>query len=64
VYLIDYSKYSQIYTDPAELVAVKQNVEDIILKNIDRRISALGVSDYRSYIQQMNDEHYVIIEIG
>lgn len=43
---------------------MKQNVEDIILKNIDRRISALGVSDYRSYIQDMDGEHYVIIEIG
>lgn len=43
---------------------MKQNVETIILKNIDRRISALGVSDYRSYIQIMNDEHYVVIEIG
>lgn len=64
VYQIDYSKYKEIYRDPAELVIVKQNVEDIILKNIDRRISALGVSDYRSYIQQMDDEHYVIIEIG
>jgi len=42
---------------------VKQGVEDIILKNIDRRISALGVSDYRSFIQEMNDEHYVIVEI-
>jgi protein-export membrane protein SecD len=64
VYQIDYSKYKEIYRDPAQLVAMKQNVEDIILKNIDRRISALWVSDYRSYIQQMNDEHYVIIEIG
>ncbi len=64
VYQIDYSKYAQIYTDPAELVLVKQNVEDIILKNIDRRISALGVSDYRSFIQNMDNEHYVVIEIG
>lgn len=62
-YEIDYSKYAQIYTDPAQLVLVKQNVEDIILKNIDRRISALGVSDYRSFIQEMDGEHYVIIEI-
>ncbi len=64
VYQIDYSKYRELYRDPAELVLVKQNVETIILKNIDRRISALGVSDYRSYIQIMNDEHYVVIEIG
>ena len=63
VYEIDYSKYAQIYTDPAQLVLVKQNVEDIILKNIDRRISALWVSDYRSYIQEMDGDHYVIIEI-
>lgn len=64
VYQIDYSKYNELYTDPAQLVVVKQGVEDIILKNIDRRISALGVSDYRSFIQEMNDEHYVIVEIG
>jgi protein-export membrane protein SecD len=63
-YEIDYSKYAEIYTDPAQLVLVKQNVEDIILKNIDRRISALGVSDYRSYIQEMDGDRYVIIEIG
>ena len=64
IYQIDYSKYEQIYTDPVELSNIKKNIETIILKNIDQRISALGVSDYRSYIQTMNNENYVIVEIG
>ncbi len=63
VYQIDYTKYKQLYTDPAELSAMKKKIEEIILKNIDKRISTLGVSDYRSYIQTMNDENYVVVEI-
>ncbi len=63
VYQIDYTKYKQLYTDPAQLSAMKKKIEEIILKNIDKRISALWVSDYRSYIQTMNDENYLVVEI-
>jgi preprotein translocase subunit SecD len=39
-------------------------IEDIILKNIDNRISALGVSDYKSYVQNMDNKPYIVVEIG
>lgn len=34
------------------------------MKNIDKRISTLGVSDYNAYIQKLQDGEYVIVEIG
>jgi preprotein translocase subunit SecD len=34
------------------------------LRNIDGRISRLGVSDYRSYTQQLNNETQLVVEIG
>lgn len=34
------------------------------MKNIDSRISKLGVSDYKSYIQNLDDEHNIVVEIG
>lgn len=64
VYQIDYTKYNELYKDPAELAAAKKNVETIILKNIDKRISSLWVSDYKAYIQTMDNENYVVVEIG
>jgi hypothetical protein len=39
-------------------------VENIILKNIDGRISKLGVSDYKSYTQQLSNETQIVVEIG
>ncbi|UFX83273.1 protein translocase subunit SecD [Candidatus Absconditicoccus praedator] len=63
-YRIDYSRYEQIYQDEQRLEEVKSNVESIILQNIDDRISALGVSDYSSYIQSIGEEDYVVVEIG
>lgn len=63
VYKIDYSKYKDLYT-AEEFLQVKKNIEQVILKNIDSRISALGVSDYKSYIQNLNEETQVIVEIG
>lgn len=66
VYKIDYSKYDEIYgaSDAAEFAQVKKNVESIIIKNIDARISTLGVSDYKAYIQNLNDETQIVVEIG
>ena len=64
VYKIGYDKYEQIYTNVAELNAVKKTIEDIILKNIDQRISKLGVSDYKAYVQRLDDQNYIVVEIG
>jgi len=63
IYRINYDKYDELYTDQTELNEVKKMIETIILKNIDKRISKLGVSDYRSYVQQVNEEPYIIVEI-
>jgi len=63
-YKIDLSKYAQVYTNEQEYFQVTKGVEDIILQNIDKRVSALGVSDYSSYIQSLDDGKYVVVEIG
>jgi protein-export membrane protein SecD len=63
-YKIDFSKYDQTYSSsPAQLMQVKKTAQDIILKNIDKRISALGVSDYNAYVQKLSDGEYVVVEI-
>ena len=63
-YRVDYSTYEQTYSgDTTQLQAIKKQVEDIIKKNIDWRISKLWVSDYRSYTQQMNNETQIVVEI-
>ena len=63
-YRIAYDKYEETYSDAQELASVKQTVENIILRNIDGRISKLGVSDYKSYTQQLNNETQLVVEIG
>ena len=50
--------------ESAELAQVKKNIEAIIIKNIDARISALGVSDYKAYTQNLNNETQIVVEIG
>ena len=62
VYKIDYSKYEEIYS-PSDLAVAKKSIEEVILKNIDSRISSLWVSDYRSYIQKLADETQIVVEI-
>ncbi len=64
VYTINYDKYKDIYKDPAEFQSVKTRIEKIIRKNIDGRISKLGVSDYSSYYQTAWDKNYLVVEIG
>lgn len=64
IYKISYDKYEKIYTNVLELNAIKQDIEDIITKKIDNRISKLGVSDYKSYIQNMDGQRYIVVEIG
>lgn len=62
-YKIDLSKYEALYPDPQEYAEITRNVQNIILQNIDGRISALWVSDYTSYIQSLEDGQYVVIEL-
>jgi preprotein translocase subunit SecD len=62
-YRIAYDKYEETYTNATELADVKQTVENIILKNIDGRISKLGVSDYKAYTQQLSTETQIVVEI-
>ena len=64
MYRIAYDAYEQTYSwNIQALNEVKSTVENIILKNIDGRISQLWVSDYRSYIQQLNNETQIVVEI-
>ena len=64
MYRIAYDTYEQTYSGNIQaLNEVKSTVENIILKNIDGRISQLWVSDYKSYIQQLNNETQIVVEI-
>ena len=64
IYRISYDTYEQVYSgNAAELASVKNTVENIILKNIDWRISQLWVSDYKSYTQQLDNETQIVVEI-
>lgn len=64
-YKVDLSKYEETYkNDPTQLTSVKKMALDIILKNIDKRISTLWVSDYSAYVQRYEDGEYIIVEIG
>lgn len=63
-YKVDFSKYDQIYTLPAERDLAKRQAIAVILKNIDNRISTLGVSDYSARQQNIGDEIFLVIEIG
>ena len=63
VYKISYDKYAGLYS-ATDFAAIKKTVENIILKNIDGRISKLGVADYKSYLQTLNGESDIVVEIG
>ena len=63
VYKISYDKYEEVY-EWTELESIKKTIENIILKNIDNRISSLWVSDYNSYTEIMDGKHYIVVEIG
>lgn len=63
-YKIDYSKYKESYKNPLEFSNMKKKAEEIIKKNIDNRISKLWVSDYNSFIQVIDNENFLVIEIG
>jgi len=62
IFRISYDKYEKVYQG-TELTAVKKLIENIILKNIDGRISKLWVSDYKAYVQKLDDQQYIVVEI-
>lgn len=62
VYKISYDKYEEVY-EWAELESIKKTIENIVLKNIDNRISSLWVSDYNAYTEIMDCKHYIVVEI-
>ena len=62
VYKISYDKYEEVY-EWAELESIKKTIENIVLKNIDNRISSLWVSDYNAYTEIMDGKHYIVVEI-
>ena len=64
IYRISYDTYEQTYWDNTQaLNEIKSTVENIILKNIDGRISQLWVSDYKSFTQQLDNETQIVVEI-
>ena len=63
-YRISYDNYEQTYSGNTQALAeVKRTVENIILKNIDGRISQLWVSDYKSFAQKLDNETQIVVEI-
>lgn len=63
-YKVDFSKYDQIYPTLTERDTAKRQAISVILKNIDNRISALGVSDYSARQQDIDNETFLVVEIG
>jgi protein-export membrane protein SecD len=62
-YKVDMSKYREIYSNEQEFQTIRKRALNIITKNIDNRISKLGVSDYESKIMTLTDGDYLVIEI-
>ncbi len=66
IYRISYDNYEQTYSGKnaeMDLNNIKSTVENIILKNIDGRISQLWVSDYKSFTQKLDNETQIVVEI-
>ena len=62
-YKVDFSKYDQLYDTAAERDQAKTDAIQVILKNIDNRISALGVSDYSARQQLIGNDIFLVVEI-
>jgi len=62
-YKISFDKYAKIYTNATELATIEKTIENIIMQNIDNRVSKLGVSDYKAYVQKMDNLDYIVVEI-
>jgi len=63
-YKVDFSKYDQLYQNAIEREAAKKRAIDIILKNIDKRVSTLWVSDYIARQQIIDGDTFIVVEIG
>lgn len=63
-YKVDFSKYEQYYQNTTERELAKKRTVSIILNNIEKRVSSLGVSDYNARQQIINNEHFLVVEIG
>ncbi len=64
-YKIVYDKYEEAYKGKtAQLQKIKQDVENILFKQIDKRISSLGVADAKVYKQLMDGKTYINVDIG
>lgn len=63
-YKVDFLKYDQLYKDATEREAAKKRAVAIILKNIDKRVSSLWVSDYVARQQLIDWNIFIVIEIG
>ncbi len=65
VYQISYDKYEQTYAGKtAQLAKIKKEIEDILFKQIDKRISNLGVADAKVYKQTVGEKTYINVDIG
>ena len=63
-YRIAYDAYEQAYSGNSQALAdIRNTVEGVITEKIDRRISKLWVSDYKSYTQQLDNETQIVVEL-
>ncbi len=63
LYLMDFSQYRQNYKTDAEFNQQRNNVVNIVEKNIDSRISKLWVSDYNARHIVLGWKDYIEVEI-
>ena len=64
VYKISYDTYEQVYSDDIqELASIKSTVEDIIMYKVDKRLHKSWIINYKLYIQRLNDESMIVIEV-
>ena len=63
LYRLDFSEYEKTFKDPRQLVAQKNNVVQIVTRNIDSRISKLWVSDYSARRVSLNNVDYIEVQI-
>ena len=64
LYLMDFSQYKQNFKNEAEFNQQRNQVVNIVEKNIDSRISKLGVSDYSARHVVLWGKDYMEVEIG
>ena len=63
LYKMDFTEYNKTFSDTGVLSSQKQNVVNIVVKNIDGRVSKLGVSDYSARFLSLNWVDYIEVQI-